>query len=105
MIGNQYLRPFVLLEGTPTLCLVFGDSELLLPYHSFVSGLLDKRGIQLDFGDFKALIEGEVMDELWEALQLQDVRKVFESGTGRKEGGECMVRRISVQQAAKADSG
>lgn len=76
----------------------------MLPYHSFSEGRLEGGSLELQFGDLVVVIEGEELDELWEGLQLQDVRLIRVIANGSPSDGECCVRRLSIRNVAATAS-
>lgn len=68
-------EPFTLLAGTPTITFQLEEGhEMMLPYHSFKQGFFREHHISLIFADGNVMIAGKHMRELWEHLQIQDVR-------------------------------
>lgn len=98
-------RAFGLLEGSPTITFAVEGAERMLPYHSFVKGRLEKGKIALQFGDLVISIEGDPLQELWEGLQMQDVRWIRISPGGNAEPGECVVTRLSIRNASESSQG
>ena len=98
-------RAFLLLDGSPTITFAADGAERMLPYHSFVKGRLEKGKIALQFGDLVIAIDGDPLQELWEGLQTQDVRRVQVSPGGGAEAGECVITRISIRIASDSTQG
>jgi len=80
--------------GTPTITMVLEDSEKMIPYVSFRDA--DKQGdcITVRFHDWIITITGKSLDNLWQQLQLQDVRVIRKSPLAVE--GDCCITRMVV---------
>ena len=99
--------------GTPTLTLI-PDPEYpeqkMLPWHSLMEGEYDGDNILLVFQEYNVTLKGEHLDELWQSIQLQDVRWIrvvneptqIET-TGKKQAPVCRV--LSMEITAEAGEG
>jgi hypothetical protein len=96
-------KSFTMLEGTPTITFVTSEIQRMVPYHSFVTGSLEHERITLQFGDLLVQVEGEALDELWEGLQLQDVRSICAPERRSATLGECSVTRISMRNTSDSE--
>lgn len=81
--------------GTPTLTVELEREARMLPWSAFVSAIFDGDRIALSFTDWRIVIEGDRLEELWSSLQLQDVR-VLRVAT-RPEDHECHIRALRMQ--------
>lgn len=102
MKSDPQMRAFTMTEGTPTVTFVSEQVQRMLPYHSFVRGRFEGGRITLHFGDLLVIVDGESLEELWEGLQLQDVRIVRSLGAASTEAGECSIKRIAIRNAAES---
>lgn len=84
--------------GTPTLTVELEREARMLPWSAFVSGIFDGGRIALNFTDWRIVIEGDRLKELWSSLQLQDVRVIRMSPLGSRQADEddYLIRSLSM---------
>jgi len=84
-------------DGTPTLTVQQETHQWMVSWIHFRHAIWQGEIISLHFQGWLVVIQGRNLKELWEALQLQQVRFVFLSSAGLVNG--CVVLELDVRPA------
>ena len=96
-------RPYYEIEvGTPTLTIEHGSKRMMLPYSSFeVAEFREDGSVMIFFASWIVEVRGELPPELWDSLQLFDLRvlRVAE----RKDEDGCLIQHLSLLSRVPAE--
>jgi len=84
-------------DGTPTLTVQQENHHWMIPWMHFRHAIWQEEIISLHFQGWLVVIQGQNLNELWEAFQLQRVRCINLSMTGQGRG--CVVQELDVRPA------